>query len=161
MTSATMRSCINRVAVDCAPLMPSISGSITSSIFPSPGGTAAFENRSLAARSSASSNGAGIGGGGGLGAACVVGAACGLGAACGRPPLRRTGNSRRCLRAGLAFAAALSRVASMSRKSPTCKCLGLLNRLDGPFQFPPAISGSRAGEYHDRSQRYRRVERAR
>src|SRR5258705_5828893 len=62
-----MRSCINRVAVDCAPLMPSISGSITSSIFPSPGGTAAFENRSLAARSSASSNGAGIGGGGGVG----------------------------------------------------------------------------------------------
>src|SRR5712691_2207818 len=85
-----MRSCINRVAVDCAPLMPSISGSITSSIFPSPGGTAAFENRSLAARSSASSNGAGIGGGGGLGAAGVVGAACGLGAACGKAAVTPT-----------------------------------------------------------------------
>src|SRR3979490_1743847 len=90
-----MRSCINLVAVDCAPLMPSISGSITSSIFPAPGGTAAFENRSLAARSSASANGAGIGGGGGLGAACVVGAACGLGAACGKaaatPPRKQQG----------------------------------------------------------------------
>src|SRR5882672_3163775 len=76
-----MRSCINRVAVDCAPLMPSISGSITSSIFPSPGGTAAFENRSLAARSNASSNGAGVGGGAGAGG---LGTACGLGAACGK-----------------------------------------------------------------------------
>src|ERR1700716_2518585 len=73
-----MRSCISRVAVDCAPLMPSISGSITSSIFPSPGGTAAFENRSLAARSSASSNGAGIGGGGGGGARRRLRGWCGL-----------------------------------------------------------------------------------
>src|SRR5258705_13704238 len=75
-----MRSCINRVAVDCAPLMPSISGSITSSIFPSPGGTAAFENRSLAARSNASSNGAGVGGGAGGGG---VGRAGGLRAGLG------------------------------------------------------------------------------
>src|SRR6266480_8151645 len=72
-----MRSCIKRVAVDCAPLMPSISGSITSSILPSPGGTTAFENRSLAARSSASSNGTGVGGAGGLGAACGLGVGCG------------------------------------------------------------------------------------
>src|ERR1700730_413588 len=90
MTSGTMRSCINRVAVDCAPLMPSISGSITSSIFPSPGGTAAFENRSLAARSSASSNGTGVGGAGGLGAACGGGAAWVLGAGCGKAAVTPT-----------------------------------------------------------------------
>src|SRR5260221_11469538 len=94
-----MRSCINRVAVDCAPLMPSISGSITSSIFPSPGGTAAFENRSLAARSSASSNGAGIGGGGGGGAGRGGGAGFWVGAGRGEgarsPAPEKAGGGRK------------------------------------------------------------------
>src|SRR6476646_727107 len=79
LTSAMIRSCINRVAVDWAPLMPSISGSTTNSILSLPAGRAAFENRSFDARSRASSNGVG-GGGGGFGADCAPatgGAPCG------------------------------------------------------------------------------------
>src|SRR5262245_62932541 len=56
-----MRCSMARVAVDCAPVAPSISGSITSRILPA--GTLALEKRSLAAFRSACSKTVGVGGG--------------------------------------------------------------------------------------------------
>src|SRR5215472_5222856 len=59
------RFCSRRVAADCAPVTPSIRGSMTSVTFCEPSSSLAFENRSFAAFNSAASNGTGVGGGGG------------------------------------------------------------------------------------------------
>src|SRR5262249_44877766 len=73
-----MRASSRCVALDCAPLTPSIKGSITSVTLSGAPERLALEKRSLAAFRSAASNGMGVGGGGGAAA---------VGAGCAGPPL--------------------------------------------------------------------------
>src|SRR5579871_5966601 len=75
-----MRFSSRCVALDWAPVTPSIKGSITSVTLSGAPLRLALENRSLAAFNSAASNGSGVGGGGG--AAAAGGAWVGVGACC-------------------------------------------------------------------------------
>src|SRR5215469_11847360 len=68
-----MRASSRCVAFDCAPVTPSISGSMTSVTLSGAPLRLALDKRSLAAFRSAASNGTGVGGGGG---AAAVGGAC-------------------------------------------------------------------------------------
>src|SRR5262249_46049868 len=68
-----MRASSRCVAFDCAPVTPSIRGSMTNVTLSGSPVRLALEKRSLAAFKSAASNGIGVGGGGG---AAAVGGAC-------------------------------------------------------------------------------------
>src|ERR1700761_7090295 len=76
------------VATDCAPVTPSIRGSITSVTLSGVLSSLAFENRSLAALSSAVSNATGVGGGGAAAGGGGAAAAEGGGAGCWACALR-------------------------------------------------------------------------